>query len=779
MKSKTLVFTITVLTVALLGGQIQASTCTIGWAKSLPDGTVLSSPIIGVVSTAVTLYGMGNVSYIQAQDKSGGIMVDSVGVAGQIVSVTGTVSSTLAGERYISNSVLAPTGSGQVIVPLGMNIKAAGSSEGLDNTGLMAQVTGSVTSLGYSPADFSNYAYLDDGSGLLDGTTNGGIPNKGIRVKGASNLQVGTTASFTGVIGKDLDGAQSIKLINERVSLTELSTPVAYAMGGNGQIYVYWDADPCASEYKIYKSETENGTYLSAGQSTEASFLDQPLVNEVTRWYKVAAMSGTIQGTSSLAVSATTTDAAPTVSITSLAIAEDGLLSITFDCAPGSGGSASSGRSSTATGSPIFMVSYDIDGVPIWNEAPTTANGTWCYDSSELPNGPHTVGISVYSDGYLGYTKNSFTLNNDISNFVLTEVADSVAPTPVQATLKVDCNWTATVKQGSNVLGTQSGTGRTIIWGWDNSTGVEGATEMEISYTPIPNGVPKSKLSTFWIAGRSLLATRNNYRWANWYANDQLIDFSGGSYIIGNFFKAKFYDPKFAGCGADANSKLTSTNDWETIVFERMQAGYPCKISHLVWSGHGNSPFTKFTSHPNGTQANAWYAKFVGEGENYSGVSPFIDYKTGYSYYIQETGDYGWSTTEMKALGPRLGNNAVWKRSGDGSGRIAITQMRRRLKFVFGNTCNSAKGGMPLALGIPKKIVPGCGSAFIGFNQQVWAEQASLFSMILCDNLKQGKTVGVAFEKASEIFTWISGPHANSQPTLYGDPNLKVGMNEL
>lgn len=764
----------------LFCGQAQSAPGSIRWAKTLPDNTVLAKPIVGLVSTIVSDPSLGGyVSYIEDLNRCSGIVVDSVGVTGQIVQVTGTVKSKVSGERYISGSILSPTGSGQIVSPLVMNNKSAASKSGLDTDGITAVVLGSVTSIGYDDYG-SYYVYLDDGSGLIDGTTDRvGNQNKGLRVMTSypkdypGYIYIGDYWRFMGPIGKDAsaDGTKQYKVIRESLTFTELIAPTVYAIGGNGQIYVTWDGDPCAGAYRVYRSSTETGNYTLIGESmaTDLSFLDKPLPNGVTMWYKVSSRSGNEESLFRAPASATTTASAPIVSINTpnntLDVDTDGVLDITFSCAPGNGGT------------PIPMVSFDIDGAELWDDSPSGLNGSWCYDTTELANGNHTVGVKVVSadaagNRYLGYDKSSFAVNNSMSNLFVSEMTDG--STPFQATFNTDCNWTVTVRQGSTVLGQQSGTGKELDWTWDASAGYEGSAEVEISYTPVAQTMSasgqgmvanatgtKSKFATFWITRKSLLAKPGHYEWAAWCAKDQKIDSYGAWYWADSFFRTKFHVPFENGY----SMQLTSPSQFDSVVLADFEMAYePAKISHVVWSGHGNIGLDKYKLRPNVLQANAWMANFVGADDWWYGISPFKDY---YDAGMK------WKLT---GLGPKIGNRAAWRKAGNGRGRPEITQMNRRLKFAVVFGCWSARGTMALALGIPKKQIKGCKCTYIGFNSMLWfPNPAQDFSYYLFDALGRGQTTEAAVNYASRAFTQVTGEASKGNPRLFGDPDLTIG----
>ena len=760
------------LMLTILCGQAQSAPGTIGWSKTLPDNTVLSKPIVGVVVTKVNHPSLGQVSYIQDTNGISGILVDSIGVTGQVVQVTGTIKSTLSGERYIFGSILSPTGLGQLVSPVGMTNKSATSTIGLNAEGLTATVWGKVTSLGWE----GDNLYIDDGSSLHDGTFNlteelTEIENKGLRVKrsNSSAYQIGDQLKVIGPIGMDLDDYNGIphKIIREPLGLPALIAPTVYTIGGNAQIYVTWGGDPSAGAYRVYRSASETGTYLAIGQSTGTflTYLDKPLLNEVTRWYKVSSVSGTTEGPLSLPVSATTTALAPNVSIDTLSINSSGVLDITFSSSPGTNGTATP------------MVSFEIDGEPLWDEPPTEANGTWCFDTTELGPGLHTVGLKVFSanittgDRYIGCGERSFTTNSGISGLFVSEIADG--DTPFNAVFGTECNWTITVRQGTTVLGQSSGTGKELNWTWNTAGASEGSTEVEVIYSPTsPSGMksvsaneaPKSKFATFWICRANLLAKLGNYEWAAWYANDRMIPSSGPWYFADQFFNSKFFSHGLAD--SSYSMQLQSQTQFESVILNDFDmTNEPLKISHVVWSGHGNLGVQQFNMRQNVMQANSWMANFVGGDRDWwYGLSPFRTYTDN---------SHKWQLT---ALGPRLGNRASWKRLGNGRGRIEITQMNRRLKFaaIFG--CWSAKGTMALALGIPKKQIKGCKCVYIGLDHKLFFDQpASWFSQYLFQALGQGATTGAAVNFAARVFNGQEGEKANSNPRLFGDPDMKIG----
>lgn len=147
--------------------------------------------------------------YIQDDDSACGIRVNKSShglVDGDRASIYGSVLTTSAGERYISATTVTRAGSAMVS-PIGMGNKAIGGADwlfnseigcgqrgvvdphGPNNIGMLVRTTGRVT---YSK---SGVLYIDDGSGLLDGSG-----NRGVRVS-ASGLALPPIDSFVRVTG--------------------------------------------------------------------------------------------------------------------------------------------------------------------------------------------------------------------------------------------------------------------------------------------------------------------------------------------------------------------------------------------------------------------------------------------------------------------------------------------------------------------------------------------------------------------------------------------------
>lgn len=177
----------------------------IGRAKELADGQFVE------LAEAVVIGGtaeIGGAFYIEALNRSAGIRVatnESV-YEGDMVIVAGTLA-TVEGERQINASDVGVMWSGSVLPePLGMVRLSA--PPGLDEKGLLARYWGRITAAPFG----SGYFYIDDGTGLNDGS--GYI---GIRVRGVAPPDpIGKYVVVTGIAGAELLEDSPIRVVRTR-----------------------------------------------------------------------------------------------------------------------------------------------------------------------------------------------------------------------------------------------------------------------------------------------------------------------------------------------------------------------------------------------------------------------------------------------------------------------------------------------------------------------------------------------------------------------------------
>lgn len=205
-------------------------------AKYYADGTFVQ--VNNLIVTAI-FDGLGRF-YGEKADRSSGIGIEAKGVAlGDLVSVTGEAA-TVNGERVLRNAIVQISAQGQTLPqPVTMIQRALGGgaegyqgavinnaaanayANGRCNIGLLAHIRGNVT---YSDAA-SGMFYLDDGSGIDDGSGHAGVKVD------AGLLPVPSVGSQVGVAG--VSSAQTIGGKVARVLRPRTIEDIAYPPGDN------------------------------------------------------------------------------------------------------------------------------------------------------------------------------------------------------------------------------------------------------------------------------------------------------------------------------------------------------------------------------------------------------------------------------------------------------------------------------------------------------------------------------------------------------------------
>lgn len=183
---------------------------TLAQAKNNPDGAQVF--LRNVIVSAGTSH-FTNAFFVQEQDRSNGIKVDKGFLTvpyGRIIDISGTLAST-GGERRITGASVFTVSTPGPPKPLALACSAVGG-EGLNgytpgitggvgphNLGLLVRAWGRITAVDSSTGN--KFFYIDDGSGLEDGTVAG---RKGLRVTwlnlwSAPSPQVGKYALVTGI----------------------------------------------------------------------------------------------------------------------------------------------------------------------------------------------------------------------------------------------------------------------------------------------------------------------------------------------------------------------------------------------------------------------------------------------------------------------------------------------------------------------------------------------------------------------------------------------------
>jgi hypothetical protein len=178
--------------------------------------------------------------YIQDPETHQGIRVAWPGAVteGRQVAVRGILR-TREGEREIVAETVTPGDQVGPVQPLGMNIPALGGGDfslqagvwgwswvetapnvweytfhlfsGLNNVGSLVKLAGMVTQTG------TDYFYIDDGSGIQDGTLTGTVKNAGVRVSWpGADFSTGQFVTVVGVSSGFVDGGKFLRCILPR-----------------------------------------------------------------------------------------------------------------------------------------------------------------------------------------------------------------------------------------------------------------------------------------------------------------------------------------------------------------------------------------------------------------------------------------------------------------------------------------------------------------------------------------------------------------------------------
>lgn len=187
-----------------------ASVQTIGQAKQAAPGTQ-----VNLAEKKISAVFQGY-CYIQEIDRSAGIRVVSGSTVnqGELLTVSGKIG-IAGGEMEIQAETVAATPDSTNIKKMALSNRLLGGSSfglqssiryasGLNNIGMLIKTWGRITRIG------EGYLYIDDGSGLKDGTSTEGEENIGVKVIcDPTEYEVGDYLSVTGIsscfeMGNDL-----------------------------------------------------------------------------------------------------------------------------------------------------------------------------------------------------------------------------------------------------------------------------------------------------------------------------------------------------------------------------------------------------------------------------------------------------------------------------------------------------------------------------------------------------------------------------------------------
>lgn len=199
--------------------------------KGLADG---ASAAVGGTVTAVFAEGNGQRAYIQASDRSGGIAVlTSAPISENDSALVEGVLGTVDGERVVQASTAHIVGDAEPARALAMGNRALGggpsglqgavldnasadqTSTRLNNIGLLVKAWGRVSFV--SPD--GSYFYLDDGSGIADGSGHSGVR---VACEGLPRPLQGDGVWVRGISGATVLGGKVVRLLRPR-SIADLS----------------------------------------------------------------------------------------------------------------------------------------------------------------------------------------------------------------------------------------------------------------------------------------------------------------------------------------------------------------------------------------------------------------------------------------------------------------------------------------------------------------------------------------------------------------------------
>ncbi|MBI2842794.1 MAG: hypothetical protein HYX78_05285, partial [Armatimonadetes bacterium] len=199
---------------ASISVNVDNGSVSLGSAKS--SGGSSTARVNGITVTAGTPE-MGGAFYIESDDRSAGIrVISSLPIQeGDRVNVAGVIQ-TVNGEPQMTASDVAIVSSGNTL-PLTLGSSQQAFRVGLANTGLLVKLWGRIK----AAPEGTGYFYLDDGSGLSDGSQ-----YTGIRVYGQPpENPVGRYVTVTGISSVEMVGSVPIPVIRTRRSADVSEVP--------------------------------------------------------------------------------------------------------------------------------------------------------------------------------------------------------------------------------------------------------------------------------------------------------------------------------------------------------------------------------------------------------------------------------------------------------------------------------------------------------------------------------------------------------------------------
>jgi len=228
-----------------IGSALPQDVTNIGEVLAMPNGKKVNFKDPKIVTRAYTSL-INQQTYFWIQDDQSAALKVGPSTAsvmpGNKVTLSGAIGADpVTGERLLKPSTIVVDPNTYTIPnPIGISQKSfLGGTKaqqigrpgavGLNNLGMLARVCGKVTLtspwwVGY---DSEFYFYIDDGSGLMDGTSTNGVPNQGLRIYfAATNPDVGQYVSVTGIISYEtIDGNLTPMLLSDEIMSAPAGAP--------------------------------------------------------------------------------------------------------------------------------------------------------------------------------------------------------------------------------------------------------------------------------------------------------------------------------------------------------------------------------------------------------------------------------------------------------------------------------------------------------------------------------------------------------------------------
>jgi lysophospholipase L1-like esterase len=167
------------------------------------------------------------------------------------------------------------------------------------------------------------------------------------------------------------------------------------ATPGNGQAALSWTASSGATSYNVKRATAPDGPYMTVGSPSTSSYTDSGVVNGITYYFVVSAVSASGESTNSSRVSVTPNAVIPPLppkNLTATKASQPGKINLSWTQSATAGVTLNNIYRSTNSGGPYSLV--------------TTVNATTSYSNTGLTGGTtyYYVVTALSSSGESGYS---------------------------------------------------------------------------------------------------------------------------------------------------------------------------------------------------------------------------------------------------------------------------------------------------------------------------------------------------------------------------------------